>query len=167
MLSKRIVEESFDTTDPVIPRGLECPITRVLMQNPVIAADGHSYEEKAIREWFNRGNNKSPVTGLPLPNQHLVPNINLKQVIDEYKEKFPLVSQYILDQKSLLERIRAKEAANLENKETEGKQNPASSTGSYPAFFLEESKQNNQNTSQTSPGNQNESNLSGGKCSIL
>ena len=29
-----------------------CPITRELMQNAVVAADGYSYDEIAIKNWF-------------------------------------------------------------------------------------------------------------------
>lgn len=30
----------------------ECPITNEIMENPVVAADGYSYEHKAILAWF-------------------------------------------------------------------------------------------------------------------
>ncbi len=33
------------------------------MENPVIAADGHSYEKEAITQWFSSGHNTSPLTG--------------------------------------------------------------------------------------------------------
>lgn len=32
-----------------------CPITKEMMENPVVAADGHSYEYSAIHEWLSRG----------------------------------------------------------------------------------------------------------------
>ncbi|KAK9804850.1 hypothetical protein WJX72_008634 [[Myrmecia] bisecta] len=44
---------------------MECPITQVFMTDPVIAADGHSYEKSAIEEWFSR-HDTSPMTGLVL-----------------------------------------------------------------------------------------------------
>ena len=31
---------------------LLCPITYEIMEDPVIAYDGHSYERKAIKEWY-------------------------------------------------------------------------------------------------------------------
>jgi len=58
-----------------------CPITLILMTDPVICADGHSYERAAIEEWLVT-NNTSPSTGVPLPHKHLVPNIALKQAIE-------------------------------------------------------------------------------------
>jgi hypothetical protein len=45
----------------------------------VLAADGHTYEESAIRDWL-RKSRLSPMTGLPLTSLNLVPNVNLMQV---------------------------------------------------------------------------------------
>jgi len=39
-----------------------CPITGEIMVDPVLCADGHSYERFAIEEWFARGGNLSPIT---------------------------------------------------------------------------------------------------------
>ena len=49
-----------------IPDDYLCPITRELMQNAVVAADGFSYDEIAIKDWFLRGNKISPMTNLNL-----------------------------------------------------------------------------------------------------
>merc|ERR1711964_274552 len=38
---------------------LLCPITMMLMTDPVIAADGHSYERTAIEKWL-KDNDTSP-----------------------------------------------------------------------------------------------------------
>lgn len=32
------------------------------MREPVIAADGHSYEKEAIEDWIQKGNTRSPLT---------------------------------------------------------------------------------------------------------
>jgi hypothetical protein len=58
-----------------------CPITRERMEEPVLAADGITYEKRAIEEWFQRGNAKSPMTNQSIETT-LTPNINLKQAID-------------------------------------------------------------------------------------
>ncbi len=50
-----------------------CPITGQPMKEPVVAADGHSYEKKAIARWL-RTSNISPMTGQELPHKELVPN---------------------------------------------------------------------------------------------
>jgi len=66
--------------------GFICPITQELMEDPVVAADGHSYERKAIEGWFS-SHNTSPLTNLPLKNKDLIPNHNLRSSIAQYKQK--------------------------------------------------------------------------------
>ena len=56
-----------------IPAGYLCPITLDPMEDPVMAADGHSYERSEINAWFARGHNTSPKTGGVLPHQFLMP----------------------------------------------------------------------------------------------
>ena len=51
-------------SDPVdIPEDHLCPMTQQLMQHPVFAADGHTYEQKAIVQWLQTGHDTSPLTG--------------------------------------------------------------------------------------------------------
>ena len=47
-------------------------------QDPVIAADGFTYEREAITNWLATFSHCSPVTGLPLPHMLLVSNIALR-----------------------------------------------------------------------------------------
>lgn len=61
-----------------------CPITRELMKEPVIAADGYSYEREAIESWINTKNRSSPMTNLPLKNTLLTPNYTLKMAIGRW-----------------------------------------------------------------------------------
>ena len=42
--------------------GVRCPITQEVMNDPVICADGHSYERAAIEEWFRTKHKTSPLT---------------------------------------------------------------------------------------------------------
>ena len=44
------------------PDALCCPISMEIMRDPVIAADGHTYERADIELWF-ANNNTSPKTG--------------------------------------------------------------------------------------------------------
>ena len=67
------------------PADYICPITRQLMRHPVITADGHSYERKAIKRWFNQSN-RSPKTNTQLRHTKVVPNHALKAIIDEWRE---------------------------------------------------------------------------------
>ncbi|XP_072321089.1 WD repeat, SAM and U-box domain-containing protein 1 [Eucyclogobius newberryi] len=62
-----------------------CPITRELMKDPVIAADGYSYERAAIESWINTKNRSSPMTNLPLLTTLLTPNHTLKMAIGRWK----------------------------------------------------------------------------------
>ena len=51
------------------------------MVNPVIAADGHSYEYSAIMDWFSLGSLTSPKTNLLLSNTTVRPNHKLRERI--------------------------------------------------------------------------------------
>jgi hypothetical protein len=66
-----------------VPMGFKCPITLALMTDPVIAADGHSYERKEIEKWLV-GKGTSPLTNLELPHKLLVSNHALKSSIEEF-----------------------------------------------------------------------------------
>ena len=50
-----------------------CPITGVPMIEPVVAADGHTYERHAIARWLQTSN-RSPLTGEVLAHSGLAPN---------------------------------------------------------------------------------------------
>lgn len=63
----------------------KCPITIDVMTDPVVAADGHSYERAAIEHHFRVNGAKSPSTGLPLENMNLFDNHALKVMINEWK----------------------------------------------------------------------------------
>lgn len=69
------------------PRDFLCPITRELMENPVLLIeDGHSYELYALQRWL-RDHNSSPMTNKPLRDRRFVHNFNLKNAIEEYCER--------------------------------------------------------------------------------
>jgi hypothetical protein len=50
-----------------------CPITMRRMHDPVVTADGHTYERAAIERWL-RQHDTSPMTGQPLANKVLSPD---------------------------------------------------------------------------------------------
>ncbi|KAJ8416980.1 hypothetical protein AAFF_G00328580 [Aldrovandia affinis] len=68
-----------------VPDELLCPITREVMKDPVIAADGYSYEREAIESWINSKNRSSPMTNLPLQTTVVTPNRTLKMAIGRWK----------------------------------------------------------------------------------
>mmetsp|Transcript_14649 Transcript_14649/g.19117 ORF Transcript_14649/g.19117 Transcript_14649/m.19117 type:complete len:273 (+) Transcript_14649:1228-2046(+) len=53
-----------------------CPITGESMKEPVVAADGHTYEKIAITRWFLQSD-KSPLTGERILHKEVVPNYSL------------------------------------------------------------------------------------------
>jgi len=64
------------------PTEFVCPITLSVMSEPVIAADGFSYEKQAISKWFLKSQ-RSPKTNSLLEHRHLTPNHNLRILIQE------------------------------------------------------------------------------------
>lgn len=69
-----------------IPRHFLCPITHELMEDPVIASDGQTYERAAIAAWF-KNNMTSPMTGLKLSSWTLCPNRLVFSMIQEFEGK--------------------------------------------------------------------------------
>nr|CAB3452874.1 unnamed protein product [Digitaria exilis] len=55
-----------------------------VMRDPLIAADGFTYEADAIREWLDSGHRTSPMTNLELPHRDLLPNHALRSAIQEW-----------------------------------------------------------------------------------
>jgi len=70
-----------------VPDKLVCQITFELMKDPVMAADGHTFERVAIEQWFATGKRTSPATNEPLPDTRLIPNLAVKSMIAELLEK--------------------------------------------------------------------------------
>jgi len=60
-----------------------CPIMHEKMNEPVLAADGHTYERQAIEKWLQL-HNTSPMTGAPLAHRYLTENFALRHVIASY-----------------------------------------------------------------------------------
>eukprot|EP00270_Netrium_digitus_P021962 TRINITY_DN9660_c0_g3_i1.p1 TRINITY_DN9660_c0_g3~~TRINITY_DN9660_c0_g3_i1.p1 ORF type:complete len:312 (+),score=98.09 TRINITY_DN9660_c0_g3_i1:73-936(+) len=68
------------------PTVLFCPITQEMMENPVLASDGHTYEYMAIKQWLEKSD-RSPMTNMKLPSKDLVPNHAVRSMIQEWKER--------------------------------------------------------------------------------
>lgn len=75
--------------DVTVPEGSEepppalcCVLTMDLYQDPVVAADGHTYDREAIETWLAT-HNTSPKTNETLQHKHLIPNHAMRgQVLD-------------------------------------------------------------------------------------
>ena len=61
-----------------IPKEFICPISRKIMQDPVITIDGHTYERVEIEQWL-QNHDISPLGGIRLENKILIPNIALRK----------------------------------------------------------------------------------------
>ncbi|KAB2054639.1 hypothetical protein ES319_A12G268300v1 [Gossypium barbadense] len=70
------------------PSHFVCPIFQEVMKDPLIAADGFTYEADAIRGWLDSGHDRSPMTNLKLEHCNLVPNYALLQAIQEWQQQY-------------------------------------------------------------------------------
>jgi hypothetical protein len=68
--------------EEALPNMPPCPITGFPMVEPVVAADGHTYERAAIARWL-KTSDKSPMTGSVLVHKELVPNYGLMSSVEE------------------------------------------------------------------------------------
>ena len=58
-----------------------CPITLEPIKHPVIIEDGSVYEKDSITEWFDQGNDTSPVTGAKLKKFWIMYDIDNNEII--------------------------------------------------------------------------------------
>jgi len=70
-----------------VPDSFRCPLTLDIMRDPVLTADGHTYERELIHEWLTRSC-CSPLTGQQLPNKDLLTNLALRNSIEEWRRMF-------------------------------------------------------------------------------
>eukprot|EP00614_Pseudopedinella_elastica_P027893 CAMPEP_0172624398 /NCGR_PEP_ID=MMETSP1068-20121228/136311_1 /TAXON_ID=35684 /ORGANISM="Pseudopedinella elastica, Strain CCMP716" /LENGTH=182 /DNA_ID=CAMNT_0013433343 /DNA_START=84 /DNA_END=628 /DNA_ORIENTATION=- len=74
-------------SDVVPIKAFMCPISGRLLKDPVVTADGHSYERSEIESWFKLGKASSPLTGATLPHTQVVRNHGLRAAVIEYLER--------------------------------------------------------------------------------
>ena len=70
-----------------IPDDFVCPISLNIMESPVSVIDGQLFDRDSIMKWFAKGGRKNPLTNIPLKSLNLLPNKELKRLIEEYKER--------------------------------------------------------------------------------
>ncbi|MBA0831723.1 hypothetical protein Goarm_016168 [Gossypium armourianum] len=66
------------------PDSFFCPISKEIMMDPHVAADGFTYELRQIRRWLDGGHDTSPCTNIPLAHRNLIPNHALRSAILEW-----------------------------------------------------------------------------------
>lgn len=57
-----------------------------MMEDPVTALDGHTYERTAIEQWFSKSD-VSPMHNSKLDSKMLIPNVFIRQYIDAWKQQ--------------------------------------------------------------------------------
>ena len=77
-------DEDGDDDDDA-PDHLKCPISQMLLRDPVTTADGQTYERKHITKWLKR-HTTSPLTGAELASKQLTPNVLAKKAVEAYRE---------------------------------------------------------------------------------
>ena len=93
-----IIQVNTSLTDPSIENSVQikmtkcndwnCPISGILMKDPVVAQDGYSYERSTITEWLSK-NSTSPMNRSSITNKSLYPNIGVKLLIEQYIKENP------------------------------------------------------------------------------
>ncbi|CAH8385973.1 unnamed protein product [Eruca vesicaria subsp. sativa] len=79
------VAENMSSSGPKQPpTHFLCPLLKDVMHEPCVAADGYTYDRRAIEEWM-ADHRTSPVTNLPLQNINLLPNHTLYAAIVEWR----------------------------------------------------------------------------------
>ncbi|GMH36005.1 hypothetical protein BSKO_03873 [Bryopsis sp. KO-2023] len=65
-----------------------CPITQDVMEDPVVASDGFTYERIAIQRWMTK-TATSPMTRQRLQHRHLYTNMLLRSEMSDWKTANP------------------------------------------------------------------------------
>ena len=66
-----------------IPNQFICPVSLDIMSDPIICSDGYTYERVSILALTN---SLSPMTRQPIDKTILIPNLALKQLIEQYAQ---------------------------------------------------------------------------------
>ena len=72
--------------EPAVPAStlravLVCRLTGQRLADPVIAADGHTYERERLMAWLRQGSALSPATGQPLCTGAVRPNFAVRELL--------------------------------------------------------------------------------------
>jgi len=98
--------------DDEVPTRLLCPISQQMMIDPVVTADGITYDRSAIEEWFCKrravgdAQPPSPMTGERLEHTTLVPNLCVRSFVRDYAEEHAAVHAECADYLERLVKLR-------------------------------------------------------------
>ena len=76
------------------PFFMDAVFPKETFRDPVICADGRTYERESISCWFASGNHTSPLTGTRLKHTNLIPNVDLRNAIEEWRVQRFNVAQH-------------------------------------------------------------------------
>jgi GTP-binding protein EngB required for normal cell division len=113
-------DDEDDGKEEEIPDECFCPITQEIMEDPVIAQDGHTYERSAIQRWFDMGKRTSPKTGARLFSTELTPNHAMRGLIQDLKEKIPVLARHKLSMQNIEAAIKLREEEMRQQLELKG-----------------------------------------------
>ncbi|XP_010254799.1 PREDICTED: U-box domain-containing protein 5-like isoform X1 [Nelumbo nucifera] len=72
---------SYKSCTAIPPEEFRCPISSILMHDPVTIASGETFERAWIEKWLNEGNGTCPKTHKKLPHLSITPNYLMKDLI--------------------------------------------------------------------------------------
>jgi len=102
-------EEGEEFDEDNIPNECFCPITQEIMEDPVIAQDGHTYERAAIKHWLGMGKRTSPKTGARLLSIELTSNHTMRSLIQDIKVQVPVLARHKVDMQNIETAIKLRE----------------------------------------------------------
>ncbi|CAF1207126.1 unnamed protein product [Rotaria magnacalcarata] len=77
---KTVMENIKKFSSQNLLSAVTCCITKCILKDPVLAADGFTYEREAIVNWF-KNSNRSPMTNQELENKELKTNHAIKSIL--------------------------------------------------------------------------------------
>lgn len=77
------VEEAHTTSDRNVPSGFVCPLTMEVMFDPVLDAEGNTFERLSILQWLKQSPT-SPISRQPLSERMVTRNNALRESIHEF-----------------------------------------------------------------------------------
>lgn len=78
------VEAALNQEEP--PAHLICPLSKMLFQDPVVVADGYTYERTCIETWMTH-HDESPKTSQPLAKDILIPNMQIQNLARAWRRE--------------------------------------------------------------------------------
>ncbi|CAF0813717.1 unnamed protein product [Rotaria sordida] len=80
---KTVMENIKKFSSENLLNAITCCITKTILRDPVVAADGFTYEREAIVNWF-KDSNRSPMTNQELDSKELKPNHAVKSILQSF-----------------------------------------------------------------------------------